>query len=92
MASSRAEILCVLLHIICWAYGLFVECPSAASCCLNMFAALLQPRVLKYYCTSWGGVQAMKDKVEGEYNVSQVSAVTQGLDGTPVVLIQVHCS
>ena len=32
----------------------------------------------------------MKDKVEGEYNASQVSAVTQGLDGTPVVLIQVQ--
>ena len=34
----------------------------------------------------------MKDKVEGEYNASQVSAVTQGLDGTPVVLIQVRAS
>lgn len=39
----------------------------------------------------------MKDKVEGDYNASQVSAVTQGLDGTPVILIQVghhclHCS
>lgn len=34
-------------------------------------------------------VQAMKDKVEGDYNASQVSAVTQGLDGTPVILIQV---
>lgn len=32
----------------------------------------------------------MKEKVEAEYNASQVSAVTQGLDGTPVVLIQVH--
>lgn len=34
-------------------------------------------------------VQAMKDKVEGDYNASQVSAVMQGLDGTPVILIQV---
>lgn len=32
----------------------------------------------------------MKAKVEGDYNASQVSAVTQGLDGTPVILIQVH--
>ncbi|KAL3140547.1 hypothetical protein ABBQ32_005126 [Trebouxia sp. C0010 RCD-2024] len=32
--------------------------------------------------------QAMKDKVEGDYNASQVSAVMQGLDGTPVILIQ----
>jgi len=32
----------------------------------------------------------MKEKVEAEYNASQVSAVTQGLDGTPVVLIQVR--
>ncbi|KAL0052040.1 hypothetical protein WJX82_006920 [Trebouxia sp. C0006] len=32
--------------------------------------------------------QIMKEKVEAEYNASQVSAVTQGLDGTPVVLIQ----
>lgn len=31
----------------------------------------------------------MKAKVEGDYNASQVSAVTQGLDGTPVILIQV---
>ena len=35
-------------------------------------------------------MQIMKEKVEAEYNASQVSAVTQGLDGTPVVLIQVH--
>ncbi len=35
-------------------------------------------------------MQVMKEKVEAEYNASQVSAVTQGLDGTPVVLIQVH--
>ena len=35
-------------------------------------------------------MQAMKDKVEGDYNASQVSAVTQGLDGTPVILIQVR--
>lgn len=32
----------------------------------------------------------MKAKVEGDYNASQVSAVTQGLDGTPVILIQVQ--
>lgn len=35
-------------------------------------------------------MQIMKEKVQAEYNASQVSAVTQGLDGTPVVLIQVH--
>ena len=35
-------------------------------------------------------MQAMKAKVEGDYNASQVSAVTQGLDGTPVILIQVQ--
>ena len=35
-------------------------------------------------------MQIMKEKVEAEYNASQVSAVTQGLDATPVVLIQVH--
>lgn len=31
----------------------------------------------------------MREKVEAEYNASQVNAVTQGLDGNPVVLIQV---
>lgn len=31
----------------------------------------------------------MREKVEAEYNASQVNAVTQGLDGSPVVLIQV---
>ena len=34
-------------------------------------------------------LQAMREKVEAEYNASQVNAVTQGLDGSPVVLIQV---
>lgn len=33
----------------------------------------------------------MREKVEAEYNASQVNAVTQGLDGNPVVLIQVGC-
>ena len=34
----------------------------------------------------------MKEKVEADYNASQVSAVTQGLDGNPVTLIQVRMS
>ena len=36
----------------------------------------------------------MRQKVEADYNASQVNAVTQGLDGNPVTLIQVrpiHC-
>ena len=35
-------------------------------------------------------LQALKEKVKGDYNVSQANAVSQGLDGTPVVLIQVQ--
>lgn len=31
----------------------------------------------------------MREKVEADYNASQVNAVTQGLDGNPVTLIQV---
>lgn len=37
-------------------------------------------------------MQAMRQKVEAEFNASQVNAVTQGLDGSPVVLIQVIVS
>lgn len=53
---------------------------------------LVAPLVSTPKCKQAGigdDMQALKEKVEGDYNASQANAVTQGLDGNPVVLIQV---
>ena len=73
--------------------------PTFVSEHMSMFKKLIQPAtgwvVAMASVPMWSlclGVQAMQEKIEGDYNASQVSAVTQGLDGSPVVLIQVHSS
>ena len=62
---------------------------------IRLTACVFEPQAMKesnvWLIAYVYALQAMKEKVEGEYNTSHVSAVMQGLDGTPVVLIQV-CS